>query len=149
MRFMPDKLFYRVANTIATTIAHNNGAPSGWTAFPGDYVGVKGLGDEPDGTSDQTDGTKKIGSIKVAPEITLENVSASDQASLRAALLNVKVDLLAYNSKNTAGGGWCVWGVRLGVAAPCEFGEEPKVICSSELRNGETVNIASRVAITT
>lgn len=108
-----DKVHVRAATTPVTTISKTQLA-SGWDLLPGQVRMTQEttLQDEPDVTTPMGDGTDEVGSIASNAELQLVNWLPESLATIRSALINQKVDLLIYDSKQ-GNLGWAIFGIQI------------------------------------
>lgn len=134
-----NKIYYRNANAVVTSLTKGGTYPdytfTGFTSLVGGQAGatvsIEGDGEEPceGGTTVYTSGEK-------APlEITVNNFTAAEYATIRNAFLNVKVDIMLFDSDQPTVG-YAVFGTRVHPSLKLVGGEEPKIVISGDRKFG-------------
>jgi|GEM_PF-893814 len=135
-----DSIFYRVAATPVSSVTKTGAgatlAITNWTKLVGlpTKDGVK-IGIEADGQTELGGGQTYTGSEKGMAEIHAIGFSAANFATLRSALLNVKVDLLFIDSEQDSVG-LAVWNTIVYPAADFQSGEQPTLKIGGECKRG-------------
>jgi hypothetical protein len=90
--------------------------------------------DEPDVTTPMGDGTDEVGSIAANAELQLVKWLPENLASIRQALINQKVDLLIYDSKqgNLA---WAIFGIQIFPAPEIGSNKEQIIKLTGKVRH--------------
>ena len=137
-----NKVYYRAAAAIITTATKGGTYPdytfSGWTLLVGGMAELK-TGIEPDGDEPIDGGSSTYTSGEKSPvEITVNNFTAANFATIRSAFLNVKVDVLLVDS-DQPDVGYAVFGVRLHPGLDTTSAAEPKIMLKGERKYGAGV----------
>lgn len=142
MKMYFKNVYYRAASTIATTLTKGGTYPdytfSGLTRLVGGMATLK-TGVEPDGEEPQDGGaTTYVSGEKSPVEIVVNNFSAANYATIRAAFKNVKVDVFLYDPDQPAVA-YGIFGTCLYPASEFGSGEEPKITIKGERKYGSGV----------
>lgn len=107
-----DKVHVRAAGTPVPNIVKT--ALSSWGLIPGTVKITQetALTTEPDVTTPMGDGTDQIGSEAANAEMQLINWAPADLTAIRSALINKKVDILVYDSRQGSLG-WAIFGIQI------------------------------------
>lgn len=146
-----NQIFYRAAATPITTAKKGGTYPahtfSGWTEVVGAVADKSKLGIEPDGDEPLGDGTNYTSGEKVPIEIIVKNFSAANYATLRAAMLNVKLDFMFFDADQPSVA-YGAFGVRAYPKLDLVSGEEPTLTITGERKVGAGVTTAPFQTIT-
>lgn len=137
-----NKIYYRAAGTIVSTLTKGGTYPdytiANWTPLVGGIAEAK-IGVESDGDEPQDGGATTYTSGQKTPlEITVNNFSAENYATIRAAFINIKVDVLLVDSDQPALG-YAIFGTRLAPALDITGNAEPKITLKGERKYGAEV----------
>lgn len=138
-----DKVFYRAAGAALTALPTVTGTypaitVAGWTEIAGGKIETSKLGLEPE-KSMMADGTEATEGEKGTVEISVKDFTPAQYATLRSALINTKVDVLAIdNDVRTVG--YAVQGVILYPAVDITGAESPKLVISGERNAGTSAS---------
>lgn len=144
-------IYYRAAGAIASTLTKGGSYPAytiaGWTALVGAQSESK-VSEEPDG-DEAVDGgaTTYTSGMKAPLEITVKDFTAANYATIRAAFMNVKVDVLLVDA-DQPGVGYAVFGTRLSPSTDFTSAAEPKIVLKGERKYGSSVSSAPFQLIT-
>jgi hypothetical protein len=137
-----NRVFYRTATTITDAATATGTYPdylvTDWTLLVGGIADKAKLGLDADSKEVMGDGTELTSSEKVPIEITVMNFTAANYATIRAALLNTKLDWLFMDSDQHAVS-YAAFGVRAYPKLEITGGEEPKIVIAGERKIGAGV----------
>ena len=137
-----DKVHVRAANTPVSSVAKSSLA-SEWGVLPGTAKVTQEttLKTEPDVTTPMGDGTDEVGSEAANAELQLINWSPTDLSSIRTALINQKVDILVYDSRQ-ATKAWAIFGIQIYPTPEIGSNKEDILKLTGKERNSSEVNTA-------
>ncbi len=132
-------VYYRAASTVVSTLTKGGSYPdytfSGWTALVGAVADKAKLGLEPDGKDPMGDGTERVSGEKVPVEIGIREFTGANYATIRAAFLNTKVDVLFYDPEQPTVA-FAAFGVRAYPGINITGGEDPVITLQGERKTG-------------
>ncbi|MFA5666544.1 MAG: hypothetical protein WC944_06110 [Candidatus Cloacimonadaceae bacterium] len=137
-----DKVHVRTADTPVSSIAKSV-LESAWSILPGNAKVTQEttLKTEPDVTTAMGDGTDEVGSEAANAELQLINWSPSALTTIRSALINQKVDILVYDSRQGTKA-WAIFGIQIYPTPEIGSNKEDIIKLTGKVRYSSDVNPA-------
>lgn len=137
-----DKVHVRTAGTPVSTISKSV-LESAWSILPGNAKVTQEttLKTEPDVTTAMGDGTDEVGSEAANAELQLINWSPSALTTIRSALINQKVDILVYDSRQGTKA-WAIFGIQIYPTPEIGSNKEDIIKLTGKVRYSSDVNPA-------
>lgn len=137
-----NRIFYRTAGAITAAATRTGNYPdyliTNWTLIVGGIADKGKLGLDADGSEPMGDGTDYTSGEKVPIEIIVKNFTGANYDTLRAAMLNTKLDFLFLDADQPATA-YAAFGVRAYPKLDLTSGEEPVINIAGERRVGAGV----------
>lgn len=137
-----DKVHVRTADTPVSSIAKSV-LESAWSILPGNAKVTQEttLKTEPDVTTAMGDGTDEVGSEAANAELQLINWSPSALTTIRSALINQKVDILVYDSRQGTKA-WAIFGIQIYPTPEIGSNKDDIIKLTGKVRYSSDVNPA-------